>query len=104
MRPKHLLLLLLALWVTIPTRAYDARVNGIYYNLSGNEATVTYKTANSASYSGDIYIPSSFSYNGTTYSVRSIGNQAFFNCSGLTSITIPNGVTSIGRYAFRGCI
>ncbi len=36
-------------------------------------------------------------------SVTHIGNNAFYNCSGLTSITIGNGVTSIGDYAFLGC-
>jgi hypothetical protein len=36
-------------------------------------------------------------------SVTSIGQQAFYNCSGLTSVTIPNSVTSIGEYAFSGC-
>ena len=35
--------------------------------------------------------------------VTSIGNQAFYDCSGLTSLTIPSGVTSIGNYAFYGC-
>jgi len=35
--------------------------------------------------------------------VTSIGNYAFFNCSGLTSLTIPDGVTYIGDYAFSYC-
>ncbi len=36
-------------------------------------------------------------------SVTSIGDRAFYDCSGLSRVTIPNGVTSIGDEAFRGC-
>ena len=43
---------------------------------------------------GDLVIPDG---------VTSIGSYAFYNCSGLTSITIPDSVTSIGNYAFEGC-
>lgn len=37
------------------------------------------------------------------YGVTSIGNYAFYGCSGLTSVTIPDGVTAIGDNAFNGC-
>ena len=37
-------------------------------------------------------------------SVTSIGEIAFYGCTGLTSVTIPESVTSIGRSAFSGCI
>ena len=36
-------------------------------------------------------------------SVSNIGVQAFYSCTGLTSIVIPEGVTKISDYAFRGC-
>ncbi|MBR6248903.1 MAG: leucine-rich repeat protein, partial [Muribaculaceae bacterium] len=48
-------------------------------------------------------IPASVTYSGKTYSVTSIGEVAFRNCSGLTSVTIPYSVTSIGSSPFSGC-
>ncbi len=36
-------------------------------------------------------------------SVSSIGEYAFYNCSGLTNITIPDNVTSIDSFTFKGC-
>ena len=52
---------------------------------------------------GDLIIPSEVSDDTETYSVTTIGEGAFENCDGLTSVTIPNSVIVIGPYAFGGC-
>ena len=86
--------LILSVFFSIVASAYDVEVDGIYYNLvsEGNVAEVTF---GNKSYSGDITIPSSIKVNDVDYAVTSIGDRAFYECSGLTSVTIPNSVTSI---------
>ena len=89
--------------------AYDAYVNGVYYNLSGSQAFVTYKEYDSyanhfvAGYRGNVVLPASITYNGKTYSVTKIGGYAFADCKDLKSVTIPESVTSIDWYAFVNC-
>ena len=106
---KKLFTLLLALVATTALWAEDFSVGGIYYNIltdKTNEVEVTHRGSYSYDafkYSGSVTIPKTVTYNGTTYSVTSIGEDAFYKCSGLTSITIPNSVTSIGEHAFNGC-
>ena len=102
---RNLLLILVALLPMVAS-AYDAKIDGIYYNFSGNEATVTYQKQNyphTSDYSDSVVIPESVTYEGKTYSVTSIGDYAFQYCTGVTSVTIPNSVTSIGDYAFHYC-
>jgi len=67
-----------------------------------NKLKVTFAPTPS-SLSGDLTIPSSVEYNGVQYSVTRIGEKAFYGCSNVTSVTLPNSVTYVGAYAFYGC-
>ena len=75
----------------------SAATEGIYtYTITDRTATIT---SVDTSASGDIIIPSTLG----EYSVTSIGPYAFYGCSSLTSITIPNTLTLIDIYAFYKC-
>ena len=106
---RHLLTALLLLCCVVAS-AHDFGVGGIYYNITSSidkTVEVAYKgmfiSAYTNEYTGDIVIPESVIYNGTNYSVTSLGASAFYDCPGLTSITIPNSVTNIGDGAFCNC-
>ena len=88
---------------SIPSLAYDCKVDGIYYDLNNEDKTASVTNTTNNKYVGNIIIPESITYSGTTYSVTSVGNGAFAYCSGLSSVTIGNSVTSIGKHAFADC-
>ena len=79
--------------------ADNFEVGGVYYYVESDEEVYVTR----GSYSGDMTIPATVTYNGVTYKVTRIDNGAFSNCWELTSINIPNGVTSIENDAFRNC-
>ena len=104
---RNLLTALLLLCSTVAF-AHDFGVDGIYYNITdatNKTVEVTMKRNKYypylyEQYTGDVVIPKSVTYGGTTYSVTSIDDETFCCSSGLTSVVIPSSVTSIGRYAF----
>ena len=114
---KTLLFVLLALLLPLVANAYSFEKDGIYYNITNStswsswywadeesdEVCVTYASNDYNSYSGSVVIPSTVTYNSTTYSVTSIGSHAFEGCTGLASVTIPESVTNIEGSAFEGC-
>lgn len=90
--------------------AHDFEVDGIYYKiLSASDLTaqVTYKGNSydefTDEYSGEVIIPSTVTYKSKVLTVTTIGKSAFSGCDGITSITIPNSITSIESFAFNDC-
>jgi len=82
----------------------------IYYQIistTDKTCKVTYKGSSYYSYideySGVVNIPESATFSSISFKVTSVGGDAFLDCSGLTSVTIPNSVTSIGGSAFWNC-
>ena len=110
---KKQLLLLVMILLPMVASAHDIEVQNadgktIYYvKTSDSEVAVSYKGESYSSfsneYSGNVVIPKSVTYDGTTYNVTSIREFAFAGCNDLTLVTIGDGVITIGKSAFGNC-
>ena len=76
--------------------------------VAGGDAYTSYYGYNMYTYNDELGVGAFTGCSGLTSltlpsSVTSIGEDAFNGCSGLTSLTIPSGVTSIDNHVFEGC-
>lgn len=99
---KKLLIVIILFLLPSLVNAYDVEKRFIYYNLISKtqEAEVTY---GDSKYGGTIDIPETITHDGITYTVTSIGPEAFRNCYSLKSVTIPKTIKKIGYLSFFGC-
>ena len=106
---RHLFTALFVLFAVV-ANAHDITIDGVHYNIVGdNELEVTYygddcyNVPEEYKYQGDLTISKKVVHGGIIFTVTAIGDCAFFDCDGLTSITIGSGVTNIGFEAFYWC-
>lgn len=85
-------------------------INNIYYKiLSTTNKTIGVTFAGEKyddvadEYKGSVVIPATVTHSGVKYTVTEICDSACMNCTNLESVTIPEGVTSIGKYSFHQC-
>lgn len=130
LKAQLITLVLLCVSMTAMANENGVLIDGVYYNLQNswyyyyydangnyqnsqyvnNAAIVTYNPDTEVNnpgsvetYSGDIQIPATVTYNGTEYSVVCVDNYAFANCRSLTSVQLPSSILEIRNYAFRYC-
>lgn len=79
-------------------------IDNICYSLDSATCTATVcPREDDEKYVGDIVIPATITYDGTSYRVANIGEKAFYLCAELNSVVIPDSVVAIGSFAFHKC-
>ena len=79
-------------------------IDGLRYLIDSDAKTATLTANNDEKYSGNIVVPEKVkASDGVEYPVTAFGENAFKECRGLKSVTIPSSVTSLGNYCFSDC-
>ena len=100
---RRTFILLLILVTSVNGWAVSFTVDGINYNITDANGLVVAVTSSTPKYQGSVTIPATVTYNGKNYSVKAIGENAFKQCTDLTSVTIGSNIETVGYAAFSGC-
>ena len=102
---KKIALLFLAMLLPMLASAATTtfQVGGISYETLENDPQAVMVISGNSKYSGDVVIPATVTYSGKTYIVKSIGQWAFWECTDLKSIVLPEGLVEIDNSSFSGC-
>ncbi len=116
MKKQIILICLIALLgtFTTPVWAYSGSVAApsgqyIYYTFNSSNQSIKIVSPENNGWgfytkpTGSLVIPDSITHNGTVYPVKEISSRAFVDCNGLTSVTIPITITTLGQSAFKNC-
>ncbi len=113
-RKVFIVLITALLFISFKTQAHDFEATNnagttIYYKIiTPSTVKVTFKGSTryyaNGEYSAAVDIPSSVTYNDINYSVVGIDDEAFWGCSALASVSMPNTIISIGDRAFYNCM
>ena len=99
---KHLrIFLALILLMAVSAAKADVHLDGLYYYIDPS-----INTAKVVDYDDDItviIIPASIMVDGVTYKVTKLADKCFYDCTSLTSISIPNSVFELGEHCFTNC-
>ena len=105
---KKIYIIFIALIASYYSMCASTRIGDLYYELDENNKTaiVTYQyhiSSGNYGYLTDVVVPDSVIYSDVKYAVIGIGSYAFYNCQGMSSIELPNTVTTIYDNAFNTC-
>lgn len=93
------------LLASIVCQGQDLFANGLAFTITGPNTVEVVNLAGNYDFSQNIYItvPAQVEYEGVTYDVTGIGDKAFWACSNLVYISLPETITYIGGESFAGC-
>lgn len=94
--------LIILLTLSHNAQAFVDSSTGYYYTILDASAK-TCELAQGYKYTGDFTVPATASDGTDTYMVVGVGNQAFYNCTDITSVTFPDNITTLGASLFYMC-